>query len=168
MSAGAVECHAHVQSLYRDHHLWLQRWLRRRLDDAGYAADLAQDSFVRVLKASNAGQIRQPREYLTTIAKGLLIDYFRRRTVEQAYLELVGCLPEAQMPSLEAQAIVIETLLQVDAMLDGLQPKVRQTFLLSQLEGLGYREIASKLGISLRTVNNYMTLALTHCSRLPP
>ncbi|MDD3484875.1 sigma factor, partial [Azovibrio restrictus] len=33
--------------LYRDHHGWLQGWLRRRLGNAHEAADLAQDTFLR-------------------------------------------------------------------------------------------------------------------------
>lgn len=51
-------------------------------------------------------------------------------------------------------------------MLDGLQPTVREAFLLSQLEDLTYREIASRLGVSLRTVNNHKVTALTRCHAL--
>ena len=39
-------------------------------------------------------------------------------------------------------------------MLDGLGPKVKQAFLLSQLEGLGYADIAVRLGVSISSVKN--------------
>ncbi len=38
-----------VHRLYRDHHGWLQGWLRKRLGDREHAADVAQDTFLRLL-----------------------------------------------------------------------------------------------------------------------
>jgi RNA polymerase sigma-70 factor (ECF subfamily) len=72
-------------------------------------------------------------------------------------------LPEAQVPSPEHQLILLETLAHIDALLDGLAPKVRTAFLLSRLEGLGYKEIAIRLGVSLSSVEKYMATAIRHC-----
>lgn len=168
MPAVPTDSHALVSALYRQHHGWLQTWLRRRLDDAGHAADLSQDTFLRILRARDPPRIQRPREYLSTIARGLLVDHYRRRALEQAWLETIARLPEPQVPSLEAQSLLMESLLRIDAMLDGLRPKVRQAFLMSQLEDLPYREIARRLGVSLRTVNHYMAEAMTHCLELAP
>lgn len=49
-------------------------------------------------------------------------------------------------------------------MLDRLAPAVRETFLLSQFDGLTYRAIAARLGISVATVRKYMLKALLACS----
>ncbi|WP_277422996.1 sigma factor, partial [Pseudomonas viridiflava] len=38
-----------LTALYHDHHRWLNGWLRQRTDCPHNAADLAQDTFVRVL-----------------------------------------------------------------------------------------------------------------------
>lgn len=73
-----------VNDLYCDHHGWLHGWLRKRLGNGFDAADLAQDTFVRVLKARNALEIREPRPYLSRVANGLLVDLFRRRSLEKA------------------------------------------------------------------------------------
>nr|WP_315429717.1 sigma-70 family RNA polymerase sigma factor [uncultured Albidiferax sp.] len=152
-----------VETLYGDHHGWLQGWLRRKLGNACDAADLAQDTFVRLLAKRETPELQEPRAYLSTIAKGLVADFFRRQDLERAYLEVLATLPEASMPSPETRAILLEALTAIDAMLDGMKPVVRQAFLLSQLEGLGYAEIAQQLGISVRTVNNYMCKAIEHC-----
>ncbi|GAB7532831.1 sigma-70 family RNA polymerase sigma factor [Pseudomonas sp. 3A(2025)] len=152
-----------VNDLYTEHHGWLQGWLRQRLGNRCDAADLAQDTFVRLLKARTALDIREPRHYLSTVARGLLIDLFRRRALEQSYLEWLASVPPGELPSLEDQAIIVETLIEIDRMLDGLGAKVKQTFLLSQFEGLTYPAIAERLGISVRTVNNHMARAMEHC-----
>lgn len=47
--------HAQVDALYRQHHGWLRGWLRQRLNNSADAADLAQDTFIRVLLARTAG-----------------------------------------------------------------------------------------------------------------
>jgi RNA polymerase sigma-70 factor (ECF subfamily) len=112
-----------VHSLYQNHHPWLESLLRRRLGNRDDAADLAQDTFVRVLRSPVPQQdIREPRRYLATIARGLVTDLFRRRTLEQAYLEYLSHLPQALAPSPEDQAIIQQTLLDVDRMLQGLAP----------------------------------------------
>ncbi|SDN94147.1 RNA polymerase sigma-70 factor, ECF subfamily [Rhodoferax sp. OV413] len=157
-----------VETLYGDHHGWLQGWLRRKLGNACDAADLAQDTFVRLLAKRETPELQEPRAYLSTIAKGLVADFFRRQDLERAYLEVLATLPEASMRSPETRAILLEALTAIDAMLDGMKPVVRQAFLLSQLEGLGYAEIAEQLGISVRTVNNYMCKAIEHCYLLAP
>src|SRR6218665_2872486 len=131
MSADDPVLRSAVHSLYSDHHGGLEGWLRKRMGNAFDAADLAQDTFVRVIKARSALDIREPRHYLSTIAKGLLVDLFRRRALEQAYLDALACVPEAEQPSLEEQAILLEALQEIDRMLDGLGAKVKQNFILS-------------------------------------
>lgn len=155
-----------IAALYLDHHSWLQGWLRRRLSNTSDAADLAQDTFVRILGARNVQTIETPRAYLTTVAKGVLVNWYRRQALEQAYLEALAQLPEPQAPSPEERALVLETLQQIDAMLDTLAPVVRRTFLLSQLEGMKYEDIAQQLGVSLTSVKRYMAQAFRQCLQL--
>ncbi|MEX0161847.1 sigma-70 family RNA polymerase sigma factor [Pseudomonas brassicacearum] len=163
MSANDLSLRSAVDVLYSDHHSWLQGWLRKRLGNTFDAADLAQDTFVRVIKARTALDIREPRPYLSMIAKGLLIDLFRRRSLEQSYLEVLAAMPQEQHPSLEEQAIMLQALMEIDRLLLGLGPRVRQAFILSQFDGLTYPQIAERLGVSVRTVNNHMAKAMEHC-----
>lgn len=149
--------------LYRDHHGWLRGLLLRKLGCSEQAADLAQDTFVRVIAARTAEAPREPRSYLATIARGLLIDHYRRRDLERAYLDALAQLPEPEVPSPEQRWLVLETLLQIDAALDGLPPVARRAFLLSQLDGLGYAEIGRELGVSLATVKRHMLRAFRAC-----
>jgi len=164
---GVVRQHQLVHRLYVDHQGWLNGWFRRQLGCTQKAADLAQDTFVRLLaKGNGLDAIHEPRAYLHTIARGLLINHWRRKQIEQAYLDVIALQPEAVAPSPEEQALVIETLMQVDAMLARLPAKVRQAFLLSQLHGMTYATIAIELGVSERMIKKYMAQAMLHCLTL--
>jgi RNA polymerase sigma-70 factor (ECF subfamily) len=151
--------------LYSDHHGWLQGWLNRRLSNRCDAADLAQDTFMRLLVAAPQQQapIATPRAYLATIAKRLMINLYQRRSLEQAYLDALASIPEQQTPSLEHQALILEALHEVDAVLSNLPAKARQAFLMCQLEGHDQTVIAEHLGVSVRTVQRYLALAFEEC-----
>lgn len=155
----------HVDLLYRNHHGWLLGWLRRRLGCAHDAADLAHDAFLRLLRNPVDAPLREPRAYLTTIAHGLVVNHWRRREIERAWLEALMQQPEAAHPSPEVRALAIEALLEVDALLAALPDKPRRAFLMAQLDGLTYREIAAQLGVSERMVKKYMAQAMLHCLR---
>jgi len=151
--------------LYRDHHGWLKGWLRGRLGNVMDAEDLAQDTFVRVIRSPQPAEyLREPRRFLVTIAKGLTVDLFRRRSLERQYLEALAELPEPHWPSEEERAVTLETLVELDAMLAGLGSRLREAFFLSLLEGRTYAQIASLLGVSLRTVKNDMAKTMEHCA----
>ncbi|MCP1649757.1 sigma-70 family RNA polymerase sigma factor [Pseudomonas sp. GD04087] len=158
--------HAAVSELYQHHHGWLQGWLRRRLGCHEQAADLAQDTFTRLLGSRRVLEAREPRAYLTTVAKGLMINWFQRQSLERAYLEALAGLPEALAPSPEQRYLVLETLHEIDALLARLPDPVRQAFLLAQIEGLKYEAIAERLGVSLGSVKRYMQQAFRHCLEL--
>ena len=153
--------------LYGTHHGWLLGLLRRRLNDRWDAADLAHDTFIRILgrplaETDHVGQ----RSYLATIARGLCIDHWRRRQLERAWLQTLAERPEAQQPSPEQRAIIVETLYEVDTMLARLPKKVSEAFLLAHLHGLPYKQIAVQLGVCERMVKKYMAQALLHCAIL--
>ena len=163
MSSGEALAQQQLHELYSDHHGWLNGWLRRRLSCPHNAADLAQDTFLRLLNGRETPCLREPRAFLTTIAKRVLANHYRRQDIERAYLESLAALPEEHAPSEETRAIILQTLLELDRLLDGLPRVVRQVFLLVQLDGLTYAEVAAQLGISLSSVKRYQAKAALQC-----
>lgn len=158
-----------LESIYKDHHSWLRGWLYQRVGCDQRAADLAQDTFVRLLQVQHKQAdftLEQPRAYLRTVANGLVVDYFRRRSLENAYLDALANMPELTIISEEEQLLIRETLEQLDALLNRLPARVKTIFLLSQLEGLTYAQIAKKTGASLSTVKRDMQQAFIHCLTL--
>src|SRR5262245_54166070 len=120
MSAADGAFQRNVRALYSDHRGWLHGWLRRRLHSPDDAADIVQDTFIRVLRhREQLEELREPRAYLTTIARRLVFNHFRRRSVEQAYLEVLAQLPEAEVPSAEQGLLLLEALQEIDETLAG-------------------------------------------------
>ncbi|MCU9950585.1 sigma-70 family RNA polymerase sigma factor [Pseudomonas sp. PDM13] len=157
-------------TFYRQHHNWLCGWLTFRMGDTWQAADLAQDTFVKVLlavgqreQALQLGTLQEPRAYLTTVAKRVLLNHYRRQSLERAWQQALALLPEAEAPSPEQQLLLVEVLHEVDALLDGLPARVREAFLLAQLEGLTYGEIAARMDVCERSIKRYIAQALAHC-----
>lgn len=155
-----------IATIYQDHHGWLLGWLRKKLGNTFDAADLAQDTFVRIMATRDLRAIQEPRAYLTTVAKGIVINWYQRQTLESAYLDALAAMPEREAPSPEQRMLILETLHEIDRMLDSLPAKVRQAFLLSQLEGMKYEDIARQLGTSLITIKRYMKQAFLQCLML--
>lgn len=137
-----------IAGIYSSHHGWLLRWLRGKLPCADQAAMPA---------------LREPRAYLTTVAQRLLIDHFRRLSLEQAWLEALAQQPELLMQSPEERLIIVQALQRVDAMLAGLPDAVRSAFLMAHVDDMGYAEIAQRLGVSERTVKRHMVQAFEQC-----
>lgn len=156
-----------IANLYDDHHSWLQSWLHRRLGNAADAADLAHDAFLRLLVSPRPfGSAPEARSYLRIMANGLCVDLWRRRSIEQAWLDTLAARPEGTAPSAEHQAIVLEALHEIDAMLRSLPPKAARAFVLAVAGDMTHKAVAAELGVSTRTVTSYVAQAMLHCLQL--
>ncbi|MBF9264680.1 sigma-70 family RNA polymerase sigma factor [Paracidovorax cattleyae] len=156
-----------VAALYCSHHSWLQSWLERRLGHAADAADLAQDAFIRLIRSplsfENPGSARS---YLRKLAGGLCVDLWRRRQIEQAWLDTLTSLPEDLVPSAEHQAIVLQTMGEIDRMLNGISAKAATAFVLAVGCEMTDNEVAEQVGVSPRMVRKYVAAAMAHCIAL--
>lgn len=152
-----------LHTLYSNHHGWLAGWLRRRLCNIPEAADIAQDTFVRILVSGRLPDVANSRQYLAQIANGLVIDFWRRQDIERAYMEAIAWLPEAEVPSPESRLLTIEALTTVDRLLSRLPAFTRKVFLLAQLDGLTLQQIAHATQSPVITVRRHIQKALVTC-----
>lgn len=153
-----------LHDVYSQHHDWLQGWLRKKTGCSWDAADIAHDTFVRVMHKDKLAQLgAEPRALLVHIAKGLVIDHWRHQQVERAYQETLAQLPPAVWPSVEEQQLILESLQHIDRLLQAMPAQTRAIFLLAQLDGLTYTHIADQLGLSLITVKRHMRKAYLAC-----
>lgn len=166
MSQSETDSTIPIEVLYCTHHGWLHSWLRRSVGCSHQAADIAQDTFVRLLLRQQPVSDSAPRALLARIARGLMIDHWRRDVLERSYLDAIAQLPTTSHPSPEVRYEALQCLERISQLLDGLKPAVREAFLLYQLGGLNYQQVALELGVSSRTVERHVASALVHCYHL--
>ncbi|WAH61189.1 RNA polymerase subunit sigma [Pseudomonas silvicola] len=140
-----------LRRLFGDHEGWL--FERLGLHCREDVADLAAETFAQAVALPDPLAIRKPRALLSTIGKRLIFARWRRNDIERAYLESLAALPEACAPSPQEHWLVMEALMEIERLLDGLSSKARAAFLYSQVDGLTYARIAEELGVSVTRVH---------------
>lgn len=165
MSAAAATID--LDLLYAAHGDWLQSWLRRHTRCSHRAADLAQDTFCRLLETKKPAPLRDPRSYLSTIARRILIDDIRHREIERAYLAAhAAWAGDADYLTPERVAEAAQLLEAIVRLLEALPVKARRAFTMVRFDGVRYAIASQRLGVSERMVKRYVAQAYAHCYAL--
>ena len=159
-SASCPADNAIVDRLYRDHSLWLVKWIRSYTKTEGNADDIAAEVFIRLLSMSKLSAIREPKAMMITIAKRLVIEIFRRNQLRKDYEAELARAPVGLVDSPEHQLIVLEALTEIAKILGSMSPRARAAFLLSHVDGMTYTDVARELGVSVTMVRRYIAQGL--------
>jgi RNA polymerase sigma factor (sigma-70 family) len=152
-----------IGQIFKSDYSWLCARVSRAMGCPHGAQDIACETFMRVLALPDPAAIREPRALLTTIARRLMYEGWRRQDLERAYLEALAQAPQWVHPSPEERLLLIETLLEVDRLLNGLSANAKAAFLYHQLDGLTYTQIAELLQVSVSRVQQYMADGFKRC-----
>ncbi|MCR5870893.1 MULTISPECIES: RNA polymerase sigma factor [unclassified Sphingomonas] len=150
------------EQLYRRHAGWLGKILALRFKASALDVDdLVQETYLRAARYGDVEERGHPRALLLQIAINLARDQLRRRVVRGG---LSIPLDEAGEAELGTQAPDQHYQLELKQAVLALPPRFRHVFVLSRFSGLTYDEIASHLGISVKTVEWRMSKALAICA----
>lgn len=143
----------------------LMHYLRSNWRNASDLPDLRQEVYARVLQAARNRIPDNPRRFLLTSARNLLIDLVRRNHVVPiesfADIEAFDVPDQAALP--EKLVIENEELQRIKAAIAQLPPRTRLAIELAYFEGLSGTEIAKRLGVSQQMASKLLgqaTLAL--------
>lgn len=158
---------AKVHQLYREHSPSLVRQLTRKTGCRELARDLANETFVRLLRMTpgNVGRIEQPEAFLRRVSTNLLRDWGRTAALKQRSqltLEIASDQKLDQIAVLESR----DTLRRLEQAVGKLKPKTREIFLAHRLNGFSYSEIAERTGLSVKGVEKQMSKAIAKIDRL--
>ena len=158
------------------HYEELRRFILRRTGSQTLAEDVVQETWIRA-SASVGAMPDNPRAYLYRMAGNIAVDHLRRlRLREQvetgawddgprspadpAPLEIPSPAPIADEVAAAREELAI-----LSTAIRELPEKCRLVFLLYRGEGLTMHQVALRLGISEKTVENHLARAMVHCRR---
>jgi RNA polymerase sigma factor (sigma-70 family) len=156
---------ARFDVLYREQAPRLRRWLDARLRSSEEANDLVQDAFARLLGSGARDGLRQPEAFLNRIVRNLLIDRSRRVSNRTPHVPIDEANEPATRATQEDAIELAQMRERYRTAVNALPPRTRQVFLLHRTEGLGYKDIATQLGISIRTVEWHVGEALVRIGK---
>lgn len=123
------------------------------------AEEIVQDVFYRLwIKRQNIEIKISAKAYLFTAVRNSVYNIHKHEKIKKRYIE------ESKLDNTDANAeeldINEDIYKRIDSVIDQMPEKRREVFKLSKVEGLKYKEIAEKLNISIKTVENHMGEAL--------
>jgi RNA polymerase sigma factor (sigma-70 family) len=155
--------HLSVEQAFRRHHAGLIRFLQGRLRNDEDAADVAQETYARLLQSyRDVIDSATARTLMFRIAVNAANDLVRRRRTHHAaeHDPIEDDLLLADAPSQERELSGEQDLNLLYEAIASLPPKCQQVFLLNRLDCMTYPQIARHCGISVKMVEKHIGKAL--------
>ena len=141
---------------------WRQRWnrslfqfLRRRVRSSVDVQDLAQETYLRLLRARDLNEVRNPLAYLLQVASHVALEWCDRQPRSDSMVVLdEDMLVDGQLPELELDARLSQQ--RFEKTLASMSQMMRAVVLLRLRDERSYQEIAAELRITDRQVRRYL------------
>lgn len=145
----------------------LRRYLQRQLGNADAADDAVQETFLRMLRYRDRCDIAEIRALLFRVAASVVADRRRQAKTHRAddHCDIADHELASDAPQPDRTLSGAQNLALLKRAILALPPRCREVFLMHRFEDLSYRDIAQRLGISERTVENQIAHALAVCRR---
>jgi len=156
-----------ILGAYLENEKALKRFLRRFIKSREGADDLAQEAFLRAFAAESERLIVSPKAFLFKVARNLALNELARQS--SAATEPLGDFEGEEVLEDSNQAAVDdavdgrERIRMLARAVAALPPQCAKVFVLRKMQGLSQKEIAARLNISVRTVENHVALGLVRC-----
>jgi RNA polymerase sigma-70 factor (family 1) len=146
--------------LFNESRSALLRYIRRFVRSSETAKEIVQEAYLRTYRERDS--IITPRAFLFSTARNLAANEIRhRRLVERdALVSADEGLVEAQCESTEIGFLRDERSRLIQQAIDRLPPQCRAAFTLRVFHECSYREVADRLGISVKTVEKHISRGL--------
>lgn len=148
------------------HERTLRSWLAGLFPSFPDMDDLVQESYVRLIRAREAGKVGHTKAYLFATARNAAMDFFRRRKIVS--IQAVGDMQDSNvLDDRPGVADAVSKQQELDLLAEAvrsLPERCRQTLTLRLLYGLSHKEIAARLNISEHTVKAQLAKGMRRCS----
>lgn len=166
---GNASLRAQVDEFFRKHHASLIKFFSARLHSIHEAKDVAQDTYAWLLQHQEDPRILSwvgpinPLVYRVAwhIAGNRMA---KRRRHMRLGIQMIAVSGAVAAPP-EQLCAAQEDLAILEECLESLSPRSRMVFVLARLQDLSLKEIAQRMGMSVRSVQRHVERALEHCMR---
>ncbi|MGZ6125145.1 MAG: sigma-70 family RNA polymerase sigma factor, partial [Myxococcales bacterium] len=138
----------------------LARWLMR---DSADAEDVLQEAYVRAFRHFDGFRGERARGWLLSIVRNACWSFLSRKgQAEEVFDEerdTVAVVPLQLTPDPEAQLVRGDQARRIQEEVTALRPEFREAFVLRELEGLSYKEIAEVTAVPIGTVMSRLSRA---------
>jgi RNA polymerase sigma-19 factor, ECF subfamily len=158
-----------VRDAFNEHRSRLFRYLRRRLANEDDAQEIAQETFLRLLRVPRSDLVEDPQAYLYRVARNLVYERSCKtlpahRWADDSELDELEALQELPDAAVDRLALAER----VTGFLEELPPQSRAIFSLFWQRGLSQQEIAEQVGLSKSMVQKTLAQSIAYCrKRLP-
>jgi RNA polymerase sigma factor (sigma-70 family) len=136
----------------------LMHYLRSNWRNPSDIPDLRQEIYTRVFEAAREHIPDNPKRFLLTSARNLLINLVRREQVVpmETFADFETLAIAADAPEADRLVIEKEELRRVKAAISELPPRTREAIELAYFEGLSRTEIARRMGITQQVASKFI------------
>lgn len=153
--------HHSFKVLYQKYAPKLYGFSKKYLSSDEDAEEIVQEIFLRIWeKKENIDESQSFSSYVFQAAKHRIFNGFRKKVNEQAYLDFLIHADNTSSNFTDMEVGYQEVKQKAEDAISSMPPKRQEIFRLSREQGLKNKEIAEKLQISIKTVENQMGQAL--------
>jgi RNA polymerase sigma factor (sigma-70 family) len=152
-----------MERLFRDHNEDLIRFLRARLRSDQEAREVAQEAYVRLLSLDEPDTVSYLRAFLFKTAANIATDRKRRGDTHSRAISLPLFNEFIDTRTPERQVSGEQTLQRLQRLIAALPPKCQLAFVLHQIEGKDFAQIAEGMDLTESMVRKYVMRAWLHC-----
>lgn len=158
--------HLELVPFFQQHHEALVRFLAARLGSSEEAADVAQETYVRILDLQRPGLMSHLHALLLLYR---VANHIASNRLKQSHrhtgLEPMAFPAELTPPAPQDTCMAHEELAMILRAVQELPPRCRAAFILVRVQGVSVDEAAQRMGLTPGTVWRYLARATAHCQR---
>lgn len=151
--------HEAFRSIFMQYYPKVKYFIAHIIKSEETAEDLSQDIFFRIWQSKeHLPNLRSFNAYIYRIAKNSALNHLEHKYIEDAYVTNYRHQSKSLTPEEELDAKELEFLIQIA--IDQMPEQRRNIYIMSRIENIKNGKIAEILGLSEKTINNQLSLAL--------
>ncbi|NJX15851.1 RNA polymerase sigma-70 factor [Tamlana crocina] len=155
-----------LEQLFQKYYFNLCLYAKKYVVSADLAEEVVADVFFKIWQNRKTLQINTSlKSYLFVATKNLSINVVNKAKSDYLKQEIPEISISFSHLNSDESLHYNEVKIQIDQIIEELPPQRKIIFKLNRIDGLKYKEIAEKLGISVSTVQKQMVEAIKHVSQ---